>query len=352
MFSRLRVKLTVLYAGLFCLVLFLIGATAYFAISENTQRLAREQLANTGATFVHMSELRVQRLHDNAENTARQALLQQAVSERNEAVIRALLNDLSERSEAELAFLVRKEGLIVGGETASNRSVSPGLQVSLEGDAAPTGLLSVGDNVYQAATAPIPGDLGWFVLGARIGDDQLEALEALSSTRVDAAVLMKRDGWIGLGADRPHSLGRFIDDALARRDPRAERTPDNHAIAFVQPLNSLDGTRGVLLLQYPLSSVLSPYGALFGTLIAISAVGIAMLIAGTWFLARSITQPLSTLEDAAKGLQQGLYNTVVVPTKDELSRLAETFNAMIDTIRERERKITQLAYHDTETRLP
>ena len=108
MFSRLRVKLTVLYAGLFCLVLFLIGATAYFAISENTQRLAREQLANTGATFVHMSELRVQRLHDNAENTARQALLQQAVSERNEAVIRALLNDLSERSEAELAFRVRK----------------------------------------------------------------------------------------------------------------------------------------------------------------------------------------------------------------------------------------------------
>jgi EAL domain-containing protein (putative c-di-GMP-specific phosphodiesterase class I)/GGDEF domain-containing protein len=164
--------------------------------------------------------------------------------------------------------------------------------------------------------------------------------------------LMRRDGWIRLGADRPHALGRFIDDALARRDPRAERTPDNHAIAFVQPLNSLDGTRGVLLLQYPLSSVLSPYGALFGTLIIISSVGIAILIAGTWFLARSITQPLSTLEDAAKGLQQGLYNTVVVPTTDELSRLADTFNAMIDTIRERERKITQLAYHDTETRLP
>lgn len=352
MFRRLRVKLTVLYAGLFCAVLFLIGATAYLAISNNTQQLAREQLVSTGATFEHMSQLRLQRLHDNADNTARQALLQQAASERNEAVIRALLDDLGERSEAELAFLVTREGLIIGDETASNRSVSPGLQVALERDASPSGVLSVGDGVYQAATAAIPGGLGWIVLGARIENSQLEALEGLSSTPVDASVLMKRNGWVSLGADRVHALGQFIDDALARRDPHAERTPDNHAIAFVQPLASLDGTRGVLLLQYPLSSALSPYGALFGTLIAISVVGIAFLIAGTWFLAQSITQPISTLENAAKGLQQGLYNTVVVPTKDELSRLAESFNAMIDTIRERERKITQLAYHDAETRLP
>jgi EAL domain-containing protein (putative c-di-GMP-specific phosphodiesterase class I)/GGDEF domain-containing protein len=256
------------------------------------------------------------------------------------------------RSESELAFLVTREGLIVGDDAASNRSVSPGLQVALERDAAPRGVLSVGRDVYHAATAPIPGGLGWLVLGARIEDAQMEALEALSSTPVDATVLMNRENWTRLGAEQGDPLDVFIDDALARREARAERTPDKQAIAFVQPLASLDGTRGVLLLQYPLSSALSPYGALFSTLIVISAFGIIILIAGTWFLARSITQPLSTLEDAAKGLQQGLYNPVVVPTKDELSRLAESFNAMIEAIRERERKITHLAYHDTETRLP
>jgi EAL domain-containing protein (putative c-di-GMP-specific phosphodiesterase class I)/GGDEF domain-containing protein len=51
-------------------------------------------------------------------------------------------------------------------------------------------------------------------------------------------------------------------------------------------------------------------------------------------------------------LQEGVYDTVVVHTKDELSRLAESFNAMVTAIRERERRITQLAYHDVETRLP
>jgi EAL domain-containing protein (putative c-di-GMP-specific phosphodiesterase class I)/GGDEF domain-containing protein len=352
MFRRLRVKLTVLYTGLFCLVLFLIGATAYIAISGNTERLAREQLASTAAVFGRMSDLRLARLHDNADQVARLATFEQAVDERNQVAIRALLNDLRTRSDADLAFLVTREGLIVGGDAASNRSVSPGLQIALERDHAPSGVLSVENDLFQAATAPIPGDRGWIVLGAHIENEQLESLEALSSTPLDASVLMKRDGWIRLGADRGHPLGTYIDDALARREPRAERTPDNSAIAFVQAMPSLDGARSVLLLQYPLSSALSPYGALFSTLILISAVGIAILIAGTWFLARGITQPLLTLEEAARGLQQGLYNTVVVPTQDELSRLAESFNAMIDAIRERERKITQLAYHDTETRLP
>jgi len=352
MFRRLRVKLTVLYAGLFCAVLFVIGATAYFAISNNTQQLAREQLVSTGEVFATMARLRFARLSDNVEQTARLPAMQQAAIERNEAMIRVLLNDLGERSDAELTFLVTREGLIVGDDTASNRSVSPGLQVALERDDAPSGILSIGSNMYQAATAPIPGDLGWLVLGVRIDNTQLEALEALSSTPLELTVLRKQEGWVQLGADRVHTLSTFIDDALARREPRAERTPDDRAIAAVRALPSLDGTRGVLLLQYPLSSALSPYGALFSTLIGISMIGIIMLVAGTWFLARSITQPLSTLEDAAKSLQQGVYNNVVVPTKDELSRLAESFNAMIEAIRERERRITHLAYNDSETRLP
>lgn len=352
MFRRLRVKLTVLYAGLFCLVLFVIGATAYLAISGNTQELAREQLASTGSVYDAMSGLSVRRMHDNAAQTARQPMLHQAATERREAVIRAIVLDMRERAGADLAFLVTREGLIVGDGDATNRSVSPGLQVALERSESPSGLLSVGDRVYQAATTPIPGDLGWLVLGSQLSHAQMDALEQFSSTPVEANLLLHRAGWTRLDAERTDPLDVFIDEALARDSPLAMRTPDDSSIAYVQALPSLDGTRGVLMLEYPLSSALSPYGALFSTLIAISVIGMIGLVAGTWFLARSITQPLSTLEEAAKSLQQGLYNTVVVPTKDELSRLAESFNAMIDAIRERERKITQLAYHDTETRLP
>lgn len=352
MFRRLRVKLTFLYAGLFCLVLFLIGATAYVAISGNTQQLAREQLTSTGAVFEQLYALRLARLQDNATHTAQRPALQHAAAARNDALIRTMLVDMRARSEADLAFLVTREGLIVGDGAASNRSVSPGLQVALERNHMPSGVMSVGDQVFHAVTAPIPGDLGWLVLGAQIRPGDLKTLEGHFSTPLEATILLSRNGWTQLGAETPSALGRFIDDALARSQPGAGRTPNGRSLAFVQALPSLDGARAVLLVQYPLASALSPYGALFSTLIGISVLGMAILIAGTWFLARSITQPLAVLESAARSLQQGLYDTVVVPTKDELSRLADSFNAMIDAIRERERKITQLAYHDTETRLP
>ena len=120
----------------------------------------------------------------------------------------------------------------------------------------------------------------------------------------------------------------------------------------MRPLQAIDGTQSVVLLRYPLSMALSLYRGMFRTLIAIGIAGLAMLIAGTWFLARGITQPLSTLEAAARNLREGVYETVAIKTKDELARLAESFNTMTDAIRERERRITQLAYHDAETRLP
>jgi EAL domain-containing protein (putative c-di-GMP-specific phosphodiesterase class I)/GGDEF domain-containing protein len=353
MFRRLRVKLTVLYAGLFCLVLFLIGATAYAVITDNTQRMAREQLAASGAVFDRGLVLRLAHLHASAREVGRDAHMRQATAERNAIVVGALLDDARMRVDGDLSFLVTREGLIVGEGAASNTSVSPGLQVALEREEAPRGVLTINGRIYMAATAPMPDNLGWVVMGARLDEAQTETLEHLSATPLQARFLWHgAQGWLQPGAASPDALDAFTDSALAVQDERAMRTPDGDAIALVHALPSLDGTRSVLLLQYPLSGALSPYGALFNILFGISALGIALLLWGTWMLARGITQPLLTLEEAAKHLQQGVYDTIVVPGKDELSRLAEAFNTMIGAIRERERKITQLAYHDAETRLP
>lgn len=351
MFRRLRVKLTVLYAGLFCLVLLGIGATAYLAITGNTESLARRQLAGTSMVFQGMMGLRTQGLLDNVAHFAESEPLRHAALERNDARIRALVAELRERSDAQLGFLVTREGLIVG-DSASHTSVSPGLQAALERGERSSGTLFFGDQLYQAVTAPVPGELGWLVIGARLDPADLAVLEDLSAMPLRASVLIHREHWAPLGGGGPDPLDDFIDDSVGREQARAARTPDSSAIAFVRALPSLDGARSVLLLQYPLSGALSPYDALFSTLFAISLAGILLLVAGTWFLARGITQPLSTLENAAKNLRQGVYDTVTVPTKDELSQLADSFNAMIEAIRERERRITQLAYHDTETRLP
>src|SRR5690606_12798120 len=101
----------------------------------------------------------------------------------------------------------------------------------------------------------------------------------------------------------------FIEASVQAGRTQAQklRTGEGSVIALAAPLPSLDGTHAVLLLRHPLSSALSPYGALFNTLIIIGLAGVVLLIAGTWFLAQGITQPLSTLEAAARKLREGVY---------------------------------------------
>jgi predicted signal transduction protein with EAL and GGDEF domain len=358
MFQHLRIKLTVLYAGLFCVVLTLIGATAYAVIAHNTQRVVREQLVSAGAVFDEVWHLRLEHLQDGSAHAASAENFRTAVANADNGALMPMLARLRRDLDADLVFLVTAQGLVVREDGAAISSVPPGLQSVLEHDRAPTGLLSWDGVQHQAAAIPIlaPNLLGWIVVGEKIDETELSALAGLSAIPLQASLLTQaRDGsWRGIELTDHSALNIFILGALnaERNAPSMVETAEGRAIAAVRPLTSLEGTRNLLLLRSPLSSALSPYGALFSTLAAVGIVGLALLLTGTWLLAQSITQPISTLETAARKLEQGVYETTTVRSKDELARLADSFNAMVATIQEREKRITHLAYHDAETRLP
>jgi EAL domain-containing protein (putative c-di-GMP-specific phosphodiesterase class I)/GGDEF domain-containing protein len=353
MFKHLRSKLTVLYAGLFCIALMFIGATAYLLIANNTQRHARAELEDSAGVFDRLTALRLAHLEDGAQIAAQSPALLQAATERNSAAALTVLEAWSHRIGADIALLVTPEGLIIGGANVAT-SVSPGLQMALERDDAPIGAMTWGDELIHCASARLPNGAGWVLLGARIGDPQRDALEDVSSIPLETALIVRERGDNRTRTTADAELNALIDGVLAGEPsaPQTVRTAEGPAVVLAHPLLALDGTRSVLLLRYSLSHALSPYGALFGTLFAIGLAALAMLVSATWFLARGITQPLSTLEEAANHLQQGVYDTVVVSSTDELGRLAGSFNAMTAAIRERERRITHLAYHDSETGLP
>ena len=355
MFRHLRVKLTVLYAGLFGAALLVIGATVYGVIAENTNRLAREQLVSASAMFERTWDARLDHLSDVAQITARDASFRTAADVRDDATLRTSLERLRQGARADFAIFITREGLIVGEFGGAGASVPAGLQLALTRAQSPRGVLRTGDTLAQAATATLPGGAGWVVVGSQLDSDELRTLEDIAALPINARVLAHSGQAWGAATDEDFAaLDGFIDAAVDSDEARAREleAPSGDSIALALPLTSLDGTRGVLLLRYSLSSALSPYGTLFSTLLAISLIGLIGLIIGTWFLARSITQPLSTLEEAAKHLREGVYDTVTVRTHDELSRLAESFNAMIEAIKEREKRISQLAYYDAETRLP
>jgi len=355
MFRRLRVKLTVLYAGLFCAALLLIGATAYAIIANHTKQLAREQLESAARVFNHTWTLRLDHLQDSAFAAAASADVQAAAQQLDDVAMRSILLDLRRRSGADLGLFASRDGAIVGDEGDASATAAPGMQMALHRDDSTRGIVRAGDALYQTTIAQLPRDGGALVLGARLDNDELAALEQLSSLPISASILVRADqGWGEAAAPDFVALNQFIDLSLASAQPRAREfaAPSGDAIALVMPLPALDGTRSVVLFRYSLSNALAPYHALFIALLAIGVIGLLGVIIGAWFLARGITRPLSSLEEAARHLGEGVYDTVKVGADNELSRLAESFNAMTEAIKERERRFSQLAYYDAETRLP
>src|SRR5690606_12173901 len=282
MFRHLRQKLTVLYAGLFCAALIFIGATAYVVLADNTHRVAREQLTATSGTFERLWDARLEHMHDSALRTAEQPGFRAAAMEDDLLSLDRSLRELKTRSGLDIAFLVTREGRIVGEDGNDGVSVPAGLQAALSRTEMPTrGVLRSGGRLYQAAIAPMPQSQDWLIVGRRLDRAELDALTALSPLPLTAEARVRGEG--GWGRDAEAEISAFIDAARAAGTNSARRlkAPSGDAIALVRPLPSIDGTQAALMLRYPLSTALSPYRTLFGTLLAIGVAGLIGLIAGT-----------------------------------------------------------------------
>src|SRR5262249_18374800 len=144
------------------------------------------------------------------------------------------------------------------------------------------------------------------------------------------------------GAADRKAISGFIDKALAegKAEPRDLQTSVGSALALAKPFTMMTpGQPVVLLLRYPLAQALGPYQALQELIAAIGFAGLLLVVAGSWMLARGVTQPISDLEEAAHRLENGEDAAVQVRSRDEIGRLSDSFNVMAGRIRERESEL-------------
>lgn len=122
------------------------------------------------------------------------------------------------------------------------------------------------------------------------------------------------------------------------------------ALVLVKRLAALDGGRGVgLVLSYPLAAAMAPYRQIRDFMVLIGLCGAALMALGGWIVARGVTRPIRALDEAAQALGEGRYADLAVEGRDELARLAGSFNRMAGVIRDREAHILGLAHRDVET---
>ncbi len=364
-FKSLRMRLTVLYAALFGAAMILVSLAVYGAISANAERTVRDELTATGAVFDQVWALRSGRLQDGAGLLARDFGFRSAVASRDQQTIVSALDNLKARLNVDIAFMVDIDGVPTGGDTGLLAPAAMRMAGTLD-DTIASGVLTLGDTSYQAIAAPIlsPTLTGWVVFARRLDQREMNALEQLSAIPIQATVLHKTAGgqWIA-GADRraisnPAALGKVIEQSLAAKGAtRPAQVNLNEgqgpSIAVVKRLAALDGgAPAVLLLRYPLALAMEAYRPVLGWILVAGVLGIALVVTGSWFLARSVTQPVQALTDAVRRLQAGERSQAEVQTSDEIGVLAMGFNEMAAEIADREARILHQARHDSETGLP
>jgi EAL domain-containing protein (putative c-di-GMP-specific phosphodiesterase class I)/GGDEF domain-containing protein len=362
-FRRLRTKLTVLYAGLFAGVVLLISLVVYTVVSNNVTRLVREELVASGTVFDRVWALRAAQLENGAGLLSRDFGFREAIASNDQATIRSALDNLKVRLGIDQAFMVGADGRLIAADGAPAGSIAPDALRAMEGDETASGVLMIGGAPHEVVSVPIlaPTVMGWVVFAAKLDGAQMTALERLSAIPLDASVLDRdatgrwSDADRSVGAGEERRIGGYVDQAMATHTwaPQVLMTAAGPTAVMVKPLTTLGSdTPAALLLSYPMSRAMAPYQPLLYAVVVTGLTGLALLVLGSWALARNLTRPILALDEAATRLKNGERTEVAVVTGDEIGRLAESFNAMAAEIGKRERRITHLALHDPDTDLP
>jgi len=348
MFRHLRTKLAVLYAGLFAASLLLISLFVLAAVADEAQRGVRRELDTSGLVFERVWAQRAAQFENDGVLLSRDFGFQSAVATRDEPTIRSALANLQARLGIDGAMMIGADGHVVateGGATLDAKTIA-----ALEGEDATSGVILLGGAPYEVVSAPVGGSgvQGWLVFVAKLDQRQMASLESLAAIPLTASVAYRgpdqawRDPTGPLPTSADTRIAEWLGAALksGAAMPITIDTHEGPAIALAKPLPSpVAGEDVVLLLNYPLAKALGPYRALLALLLGAGALGLTVLIAGTWALARTVTKPVVALEEAARRLQRGEDAAVEVSTHDEIGRLAESFNIMATEIREREHEL-------------
>ncbi|MGA9657805.1 MAG: EAL domain-containing protein, partial [Asticcacaulis sp.] len=364
-FKRLSTKLSVMFGGLFAMALLMIALACYMAVVSYARASVQKELQASASVFQRIWTLQSDSLKTNATLLSRDFGFKSALATHDSLTVESAFENLQSRLDAEIGLIIGPDGHPVVGESGQlGQSLAAALQdrhVYGADASALTGIISVNSRPYQAVAAPVmaPDRLGWVVFAQHLGDDELKALQGLSSIQIKATVLTQTKGGLWLGPSgqtkdyKSTALSFLIDQSLQTRAASMIGSRHGTMIAVATLLPTIDpGQKSVLLLSYPLKSALKAYQPLLSVLLTISVLGLLCVILASLYLARSLTRPILMLKDAAFALRDGRSGQVEITTQDEMADLALAFNDMATSIEERERDITRLAKSDLATGLP
>ncbi len=207
-------------------------------------------------------------------------------------------------------------------------------------------IVPFGDRLLQAMLVPLlmPDLEAWVATGFRI--DQAFADDFSHLTDSEITVLRRSpDGtsWAKQASTlEPAEFVAFIARE-SEIDPGGSGEISTLRLAgreFISNPMTLatEPTEVLAILQRPLDRELAPYGRVRRLLVGIFSLAFLLVITGAVFAARSVTRPVLAIAEAAARIELGEFDqTITTDRRDEIGRMAQSFNHMARGLAEKER---------------
>lgn len=325
-------KMMAFFGALLAAALALVLTGSRIGIDAVADQLVGREFAAQSRIFETIRELRYDHLEAGAELLAADYGFRSAVASGDAATIGSAMDTLRQRMGIATAVLVSADGMVVGAHAKASGADLRTL-VEAVNDGATRGIVSLGGVPYRAVAAPVraPQTIGWIVFMTRLDDRELAVQARLSAIPLRAHVVPIRSLAPGIPIVAPGSPLNIEQDVDGDRMLiQASRVP-----SFGK------GEPQALVLRYNLSRALDAYDPMARALLMSSLLALALAIAGSYRIARTLARPIETLGRAVQRVGQGHYAQVEVETGDEIGRLAAAFNEMVDAIEDRGREIAK-----------
>ena len=362
--NSLGARIVLFFVALLVLVQ---GVGALLVMSANSQ-IAREtvdqELEQGERVFKQLLAQNQARLEQGAGILSADFAFRQAIASNETGTILSVLSNHGARVGANVMTLASLENVVRADTLDPARIGKPFAYpdlirlASIEGKA--SSIVNREGKLYQLVVVPVlaPAPMAWVGLAFEVDDRVAKDLNQLTGLEVSFASWVPGTKWQLHASTLPVPLREGLLAAFSGSEGLGAQA---HEIDLggeeyetrVTPLESRSDKRIAAILQKPLVIGLAPFKRISASFFGLTLAGLVILVAGSLFIARSITRPVHRLADAAHSVQQGDYTRHVdVEHRDEIGQLAVSFNHMMDGIVSREKEILRLAYEDGLTGLP
>jgi diguanylate cyclase len=353
--------------GLFCLALFLAVQlpTLWLAYRGNNQvAMARldADLDHGTRTFRRILDERGVQLELSARVLAGDFAFRKALATADPATVQSALENHSARLRADFGLVLSPNRTVVAS-TGTASAASPQLLATIAPESDDVGgrsiIVALDRRLVQLAVVPVlaPDPIGWAAFGYDIDQRAANDLKQL----VDLEISFVSNP-VNKGLDISAStLPRAMHDDLRQHalangsSTSAMKMTSFKGEAYATNAFALDDRKPPQAMVFTHQSVAAanaPFKQLTNLLSILSVIGIVACAIGSSLLAGAIARPIRSLILMTEAMRSGTKGTHVGGRLTrELQNLADSFNRLIDTLRERDAEVLHLAYFDSLTGL-